>query len=96
MSADLLAWAEELAAQPRAETQDRRQRWEDFRHVFGTPEGRRVLALLCRWAGLFAPGPAPGDPYGLHVREGARLLALRILNELTAERPPADTRHPQD
>lgn len=55
------------------------RRRDDYRRVFGTPEGRRVLADLLREAGLREELLAPGDPLGTGHGLGRRRVGLHIV-----------------
>lgn len=60
-----------------------RRRQATYQAVFAsTPEGKRVLAELCRKAGLDRDVFVPGDPYQTAYQAGARRLVLHILNSL--------------
>lgn len=53
---------------------------EDFRFIFGTDEGKRVLSHICREAGVLRPSYVPGmDPNDAIFMEGQRNVALMIL-----------------
>lgn len=54
----------------------------DYRAVFSTEEGKRVLEDLGVFAGLQADGFAPGDPHLTAYNAGRRSVALRILEML--------------
>lgn len=53
-----------------------RERAVDYKNVFGTPEGQRVLTDIMHKGGLFTPNEATGEQ--AHRIEGARHLALHI------------------
>ena len=61
------------------------ERRRDFRSVFATPAGRRVLWSLFDWCGLYRPVAVKGDPYETYHRDGRRDIGLRILRALDAE-----------
>lgn len=64
------------------------ERRRDFRSVFATPAGRRVLWSLLDWCGLFRPVAVKGDPYETYHRDGRRDIGLRIIRTLEAAPPP--------
>lgn len=51
----------------------------DFKVVFSSPEGKRVLAKICSDGFLFRPTFTAGEPHQTALNEGARRLALSIL-----------------
>ena len=61
------------------------ERRRDFRSVFATPAGRRVLWTLFDWCGLYRPVAVKGDPYETYHRDGRRDIGLRILKALDTE-----------
>ena len=63
------------------------ERRRDFRSVFATPAGRRVLWSLLDWCGLFRPVAVKGDPYETYHRDGRRDIGLRIIRTLEAAAP---------
>lgn len=55
----------------------------DFKIVFGTNEGKRVLSYICRECGVLQPSYVDGaDSNGVMFREGMRNAALLILTAL--------------
>ena len=64
------------------------ERRRDFRSVFATPAGRRVLWCLLDWCGLFRPVAVKGDPYETYHRDGRRDIGLRIIRTLEAAAAP--------
>lgn len=74
-----------------------KQRADDFKIVFGSPVGRKVLTDILVKASVFAP-IAHADPQECLRMEGARALALHIASFvrfdadkfLDAWRPPED------
>lgn len=54
------------------------RRKDDYRTVFGTEAGRRVLADLARFAEYHADPFVAGDPYGTHVNCGKLRVIQRI------------------
>lgn len=58
-----------------------KQRLQDFKKTFGTPEGRRVLYWIMMWAQVFSSAPEGSN---LDRVEGARDIAYRILHILNA------------
>lgn len=63
-------------------------RYRDFRVVFGTDAGKRVLNQILKWGHLYQSSMSP-NPNDVIFAEGERNLALKILAGLTvpAERP---------
>ncbi|MDJ0944259.1 MAG: hypothetical protein QNJ30_12375 [Kiloniellales bacterium] len=66
------------------------ERRRDFRTVFATPAGRRVLWSLLDWCGLFRPVAVKGDPYETYHRDGRRDIRLRIIRTLEAAAPSGE------
>ena len=66
------------------------ERRRDFRSVFSTPAGRRVLWSLLDWCGLFRPVAVKGDPYETYHRDGRRDIGLRSVRTLEATAPTPD------
>lgn len=62
-------------------------RYRDFRKVFGSRQGKKVLAELLAWGGLFKPKihSAPVDPYMMSVQEGKANYARKILYVMNNE-----------
>lgn len=50
----------------------------DYRAVFGSDEGKRVLADLCRFCHVAQPVFVPGDALTSAYRDGMRRVALRV------------------
>lgn len=61
------------------------ERTRDFRRVFASPAGRRVLWQILEWAHLFRPVAVKGDSHETYRRDGERNIGLRILATLNAE-----------
>jgi len=53
-----------------------KQRQADYKVIFGTPLGRKVLTDILIKGNVFTPVNAPGEE--AHRQEGARQLALHI------------------
>ncbi len=70
------------------------ERRRDFRSVFSTPAGRRVLWSLLDWCGLFRPVAVKGDPYETYHRDGRRDIGLRIIRTLEATAPQGEETPP--
>ena len=72
---------DELAALPSQEGYSPVERYRDFRKVFSTDEGKRVLREILSWGRLFrAPILGkPIDPYAMAVAFGERNLALKLM-----------------
>ena len=56
------------------------RRYMDYSRTFGTEEGRRVLADLCKTAGAYDAGFVQGDALAMAYKAGARDFALQCLN----------------
>ena len=55
----------------------------DFKTVFGSEEGKRVLSHICRECGVLQPSYAPGQSANDAIfNEGMRNAALMILTAL--------------
>ena len=64
-------------------------RYRDFRKVFGTDEGKRVLSEILSW-GRILRVPVLGkpiDPYAMAVAFGERNLALKLMAAVNIEPP---------
>lgn len=81
---DLLA---QLAALPTATGYTKQDRYRDFKTVFSTEEGKRVLREVLGWGHLLQPAAygKPIDPYLTHVREGEANIARRLLVTVSIE-----------
>ena len=66
---------------------DERRRRADYRLVFGSEAGRRVLSDLARFAHMGHPSYVRGDALEPAFREGERNAVLRILALLRERRP---------
>ena len=56
---------------------------DDFRFVFGSEEGKRVLSHICRECGVLRPSFVPGEALeNAAFNEGMRNVALMILTSL--------------
>ena len=63
-------------------------RYRDFRQVFSTEPGRRVLYELLAWCHMVKTSVPPGpniDPYRTHVAEGERNIGIKLLGVLQKE-----------
>lgn len=58
----------------------RRRRYKQA--FLNTPEGRWILADLCRRYHVWDVALMPGDPYGTHFRDGERNVIVEILRTL--------------
>lgn len=54
----------------------------DYKNVFGSAQGKRVLEDLCRNHFMFTTTNVKGDQIESIRREGERLVVLRILSHL--------------
>lgn len=57
----------------------RQQLAADYRDVFETPQGQRVLAHLAKTSFVFDPTFVQGDPYQTALHEGQRRVVLSIM-----------------
>ena len=80
---------DELAALPSQEGYSPVERYQDFRKVFGTDEGKRVLREILAWGRMFrAPVLGkPIDPYAMAVAFGERNIALKLMATVHTEPP---------
>ena len=72
---------DELASLPSPEGYSPVERYRDFRKVFGTDEGKRVLREILSWGRMFR-SPVLGkpiDPYAMAVAFGERNMALKLM-----------------
>ena len=69
-------------------------RYKDFKKVFGTAEGRRVLREIVSWGRLLRPPMMgkPIDPYSMAVAFGERNMASKIMAAIYNEPPDKPTR----
>ena len=78
---------ETLASLPAAEGYTPNDRWQDFRKLFTTDEGKRALREILSWCHLLKPSiiGSPIDPYLMAIREGERNIGLRLLDTINKE-----------
>lgn len=81
-----------LASLPSQEGYTPMDRYRDFRKVFGTAEGKKVLREILSWGRLFRSPilGTPIDPYRMSIAFGERNIALKLLatiNEEPTEQP---------
>ena len=57
----------------------------DYRTVFGTPSGQRVLADIARRAGVMQTSFNGDGPDATAFREGRRRMALEIIETINAD-----------
>ena len=57
----------------------------DYRAVFETVTGQKVLEHMAKEAHLFEPTFVPGDPYLSALREGEQRVVLSILKLLNTD-----------
>ncbi len=50
-----------------------------YENVFGTEDGKRVLADLCTRNFIFSPVMVAGDPYYTHFNDGRRSVVADLL-----------------
>lgn len=85
-----------LASLPSQEGYTAMDCYRDFRKVFGTDEGKRVLREILSWGRIFR-SPVLGkpiDPYAMAVAFGERNIAIKLLTTINNEPPdkPQKTR----
>ena len=92
-ASDLLRLDDWTPADATTGTWDERARRRDYATVFGSPEGRRVLADLAATCFARAPTYVRGDAVESARREGARATWLRLAALLDERRapPPAES-----
>jgi len=54
----------------------------DYKRVFETAAGRRVLRRMMKESGMKEPSYVRGDPHGTSFNEGRRSVVIDILNKL--------------
>ena len=65
-----------------------KKRKEDYRTVFNSPAGMRVLRDMMSTFHMGRSSHAPGDPYETSFREGERHAVLHILDMLGQRSDP--------
>ena len=73
--------AELLATLPSRDGYPPMERYRDFRKVFGTEEGKRVLGEILSW-GRILGSPIlgrPVDPYAMAIAFGERNMAQKLM-----------------
>ena len=75
--------------------QDRADEFRDFSAVFGTPQGRRVLATILVYSRVWLPTYVEGDSHETARREGMRDVGLWLMETInwTPVDLPAATEH---
>jgi hypothetical protein len=61
-----------------------------YQHVFSSEAGKKVLADVCKRAGVLAVSHTKGDPHETAFYEGKRSLALFILSMLQIDASKLD------
>lgn len=82
---DLDGFFRSLSAQQLGPAYGPLDRHRDFKRVFSSAEGRRVLWTILDWCGLYRPVAVKGDPHETYHRDGRRDIALRIIRAMNAE-----------
>ena len=79
----------ELAALPSQDGYSPIDRYRDFRKVFDTDEGKRVLREILSWGRMFRSPilGKPIDPYAMAVAFGERNMALKLMATVHTEPP---------
>ncbi len=85
VDSDLDGFFRSLAAQRLGPGYGPRERHRDFKRVFSSVEGARVLWTILDWCGLYRPVAVKGDPHETYHRDGRRDIALRIIRAMNAE-----------
>lgn len=69
-------------------------RYRDFKKVFGTEDGKRVLREIVAWGRLLRPPimGKPIDPYAMAISLGERNLASKIMAAIHNEPPDKPNR----
>jgi hypothetical protein len=83
-----------LASLPMQEGNTPMDRYRDFKKVFGTDEGKRVMLEILSWGRMFR-SPVLGkpiDPYAMAVAFGERNIALKLLATVHTEPKDKPTR----
>ena len=86
---DLEAFLDDLRAATLGDSYGRLDRYRDFRAVFGTEQGKRVLWELLGWCRIYQIYRGH-DTTEIFRREGRRNIGLRLLatmNEEPVDRP---------
>lgn len=76
-----------LASLPSAEGYTPMDRYRDFKKVFSTDEGKKVLREILAWGRMFR-SPVLGkpiDPYAMAIAFGERNIALKLLATINDE-----------
>lgn len=78
-----------VASLPATEGYTPQDRYADFRQVFGTDQGQRVLAEILSWGRLFRTPSlgSPVDPYKAMLLLGEANIAKRLLTTYNYEPP---------
>ena len=83
-----------LQALPSVDGYTPMDRYRDFKKVFSTEEGKRILREILSWGRVFRTPSfrSPIDPYAMAVTFGERNMALKLLATINQEpRPQATT-----
>ena len=62
-----------------------KRRLADYRTVFESPQGQRVLADLCQRHGIYDPCHVPGDAYSTAYNDGRRSVVVDLLRYLNTD-----------
>ena len=66
-------------------TEKEKKRLADYRTVFESPQGQRVLADLCQRHGIYDPCHVPGDAYSTAYNDGRRSVVVDLLRYLNTD-----------
>ena len=71
-----------------------KDRYHDFRKVFGSPEGQRAMREILSWCHMFKPSVYgnPIDPHLVTLKEGERNIGLKLLSIYHTEPPEKQER----
>lgn len=84
---DIEAFLAELAASHPGKGYSKMDRYRDFKRLFGSEDGRRVLHELFSWGNMFRPVAPMSkfDPYETAFHDGERNIVLKLLAVMNAE-----------
>lgn len=87
MVSDASILAELLATIPSKDGYPPMERYRDFRKLFGTDEGKRVLGEILSWGRILSTPVLgrPIDPYAMAIAFGERNMALKIMAAVHVE-----------
>ena len=82
-----------LASLPSSQGYTPQDRYQDFKQLFSSDQGKRVFRELLSWGHMLQPSAhgTPVDPYLTHIREGEANIARRLLVTVMKEPPVKPT-----